>query len=371
MRSRITQGDIARRAGVHRTTVSLALRNHPSIPLPTRQRIQSLAESMHYRPDPNLCALMVYRNAVRAKKITSTIAYLTNWSSRWGWKNAPAHDEFHAGALEKAKELGYSLEHFWLGEPSLSPHRLSTILAARGIRGVLVASQVEQLEDLNGFAWSDFSAVKIDFLPQALRLDYVTNDQRSILQTAMRHILDAGYHRIGLVLPRSWDEAMDLAWSAGFLAVEARAPECDRVAPLFYTTAPSAADVGHMTVAPDVLAEWLVREQPEVLLSFSGFVLPALRELGKRVPEDLGLVDVLLQDTSGTLAGMRQNCRRVGEVAMETLAHHLAHNITGIPAVPVAALVEGTWNDGASLPRAGATHGRDPRHAAFAVTAVP
>jgi LacI family transcriptional regulator len=354
MRARITQGDIARRAGVHRTTVSLALRNHPSIPLQTRQRIQSLAESMQYRPDPNLCALMVYRNAVRGKKITSTIGYLTNWTSRWGWKSAPAHDEFHAGAVAKAKELGFGVEHFWLGEPALSPHRLSDILLARGIRGVLIASQAERFDDLDTFAWAEFSAVKIDFLPNALRLDYVTNDQRSILQTAMRRILGAGYRRIGLVMPQSWDEAMDLAWSAGFLAIQARLPEGDRVPPLLYATDPAAAEVGRMGVPTAPLAAWVREYRPEVILGFSGFVLPALTSLGLRVPEDIAFADVLLQDDSGRLAGMRQNCRRVGEIAMETLAHHLAHNLTGLPEVPVAAMVEGTWCDGTSLPVAAA-----------------
>ncbi len=335
---------------MHRTTVSLALRNHPSIPLLTRKRIQSLAETMQYRPDPNLSALMVYRNTSRTRKITATVGYLTNWKSRWGWRSAPAHEEFYDGAVGRAKELGYGVEHFWLREYALSPHRLSDILRARGIRGLLVASHVDRIEDLEAFAWCEFSAVKIDCLPQSLRLDYVTNDQRSILQTAMRRILAAGYRRIGLVLPESWDQGMDLAWSAGFLAVQARLPIGDRVPPLLYATDPLAGDVSTMRVPAATLSEWLQAYRPEVLLGFSGFVWPALQACGLRVPNDIAFVDVLLQEPGDRLAGMRQNCRRVGEVAMETLAHHLAHNITGVPAVPVASLVGGAWCEGASLP---------------------
>jgi hypothetical protein len=37
--------------------------------------------------------------------------------ARWGWKQARAHLRFFAGAAAKARQLGYKLEHFWLGEP--------------------------------------------------------------------------------------------------------------------------------------------------------------------------------------------------------------------------------------------------------------
>ena len=37
---RVTLSDIAKKAGVHVTTVSLAMRNHPRLPETTRQRIQ-------------------------------------------------------------------------------------------------------------------------------------------------------------------------------------------------------------------------------------------------------------------------------------------------------------------------------------------
>jgi len=47
---------------------------------------------------------------------------------------------------------------------------------------------------------------------------------------------------------------------------------------------------------------------------------------------------------------MRQNCARVGAMAVDVLAQHLAHNETGFPPVPVAVLVEGSWRDGPSMP---------------------
>jgi LacI family fructose operon transcriptional repressor len=80
--------DIADRAGVCRATVSLALRNHPSLPLVTRTRIQDLARELGYRPHPLVAALMTYKRALRSPEPTgTTIAFVLNFSSRGPWQS--------------------------------------------------------------------------------------------------------------------------------------------------------------------------------------------------------------------------------------------------------------------------------------------
>ena len=46
----VTLKDVARRAGVHFTTVSLALRRHPGIPAQTRLRLMAIAKELGYSP---------------------------------------------------------------------------------------------------------------------------------------------------------------------------------------------------------------------------------------------------------------------------------------------------------------------------------
>src|ERR1035437_9617752 len=104
---RVTLADVARKAGVHVTTVSLALRNHPRLPPHTRERIQALAKRLGYAPDPMLRALVAYRGKVMLRQNPPTLAYVTNWNTRWGWKKVTAHPDFFAGALAKANELGF------------------------------------------------------------------------------------------------------------------------------------------------------------------------------------------------------------------------------------------------------------------------
>ena len=349
---RVTQAEIARKAGVHATTVSLALRNHPSIPPSTRQRLQSLADVMGYKPDPALRALMAYRSRVSTRRATTTLAYVTNWTTRWGWKNAAAHTGFFDGAAAKAEELGFVLEHFWLREPGLTHQRLNDILLNRGIKGIVLASHLDDFDEPIEFDWRQFSAVKIDRVPHAVGLHHITNHQCAIAQLAMSRALGSGYRRIGFVMPRWWDDLADLAWSAGFLSAQARLPESDHIPILYYADAEPAqsANRADPQVPLDAFAEWLQTHRPEVVMSYNRFVVNRLAQLGLRVPEDITFVDIFADDTDGEIAGVRQNCHRVGEVALETLGSLLAQNITGLPMVPSATLIEGTWLDGASLP---------------------
>ena len=201
MNIRITMAQVAARAGVHPTTVSLALRNHPSIPLATRDRIRGIAEEMGYRPDPALNALTAYRHAKTPRREMPPLAYLTHWDTEWGWKQPHAHAAFHSGSHARAASLGYRLEHFWLGEPGMSPRRLSDILVARGITGLIVSSHLPEHDRPLQLDWARFSAVKIDCLPREPDLHHVTNDQRAITQLAVRRILAAGSSRIGMVIP--------------------------------------------------------------------------------------------------------------------------------------------------------------------------
>jgi LacI family transcriptional regulator len=350
MTTRVTQSDIARLAGVHRTTVSLALRNHPSIPLPTRQRIQTLAHHLSYRPDPGLSALMAYRNAARMRKITSTVGYVTNWTTRWGWRDVPAHGEFYEGAARRAEELGYRLEHFWFGDYVDCPDRLARVLQTRGIRGLVLASHAVGRPTTTGLNWSDLAVVKIDTAPTELPFDYVTNDQRRILQLMLRRALALGYRRIGVVLPRRWDTAAELAWSAGVFAIQARLDVADRVPTLFYETNTAANSPLEMVVPTEVLGRWLTENHPDAIVGYGEYVLPALHRLGREIPGTIGFADVLLDRGATEAAGMHQNCGRVGEVAVERVAQLLTNNNTGAPTVPVATLVEGTWQHGNTLP---------------------
>ncbi len=347
--------DVARGAGVHVTTVSLALRNHPRIPLNKRDEIRKLAVAMGYRPDALLQALIAYRSRTFLRRNPPTLAYVTNWNTRFGWKNVTAHPQFYLGAQARASQLGYNLEHFWLGEPNLHPKRLSQILRTRSVNGLIVASQLPVLNPTSEFEWQFFSAVKIDHVPRHLALHNVTNDQMGIVRLAVKRAVAAGYRRIGLVMHRGWNDCANRLWSAGFLSAQSVISEGAHLPVLMFPDADldptlvSERNFNPVATSAE-LGRWLERQRPDVILSKSSFVMPALRELGLRVPDDVAFVDLFLEDTSGALAGVRQNHEMVGATAVEILAGQIHHSKLGEPAVATSTLIEGTWFDGRSCP---------------------
>ena len=351
MNDLVTMAHVAKRAGVHVTTVSLALRNHPSLPEVTRERIRKLAAEMGYRPDPSLRALMAYRKRQRQSRTVETLAYVTNWDSRWVWKEFLAHAQFFEGATQRAQELGYALEHFWLGEPQLTERRLGDIFYARGITGLVLASQRYDRDIRLDFDWARFTAVKIDYFPHEPQLHAVTNDQRSILRLATRKVLAAGYRRVGLVLHADWDLGSDFSMSTGFIEAQQGIPARQRI-PIHYIekTNPPPGEKWGGRAPCSALKAWLRKYRPEAVIGFGLAVLPQLRELGLSVPQDLAFADMFAVDSDGTVAGVRHNCRRVGELAIELLAGQLQSHQLGLPPVATATLVGGTWIDGATLP---------------------
>jgi LacI family transcriptional regulator len=353
MKTRITITDVAKRAGVHYTTVSMALRNHPRLPLATRERLRALAQEMGYRPDPMLHALIDYRTQRTPERRMTTLAFVTNGVTRSSWKQDRHYSAMLDGAANRASELGYQFEHFWLGEPGLTHRRLSEVLHSRGIVGVLIAPQRHEADMSLLFDWSKFSAVGIDWSSHQPSLHNVAVDRCAAVRVAMRRARAAGYRRIGFAMHYGWDLNTDLAWSSTFIAEQQRIAPLDRV-PLFPFD--DALALHGLDISPDHLSPddgfdaWLRRFRPDVLISSHGLVGPQLEKMGISIPRDLALIDILAEDSAGKVAGIRHNYRRVGEVAVEILTRQMHQHTFGVPEVPTTTLVEGAWIDGESLP---------------------
>jgi len=352
---RVTLSDVARKAGVHVTTVSQALRNHPSIAAATRARLQALALEMNYRPDPFLRSLVAYRARRSAGDKMPTLAYVTNWHTRWGWKKVAAHSGFYAGAEAKATELGFRLEHFWLHEPGFTQKRLAETLAARGIDGVIVASHSRELGDQLQLDWEHLCAVKIDYFPHEPRLHNVTNNQCNIIRLAMRRLMGLGYRRMGFVVHRGWDHAVDNNWTAGYLTAQQELASADRLPAHIFPEMHPVSRWFHETNAsvladPVPFQKWLDRYRPDVVIAKAAYVLPLIKDLGLKIPQDIAFADLFLEEPGGSIGGVRQNHDRVGATSVEIVAGQLQHHKFGIPTIPIKTYVDGTWFDGASCP---------------------
>jgi DNA-binding LacI/PurR family transcriptional regulator len=345
-RPRVTLRDVARHAGCHYSTVSLALRDRGEIPEETRQRIRRVADELGYRPDPMLASLASYRHEPRGPQYRATLAWVTNFPTRAAWRDEEIYVDYFDGARERAQALGYRLQEFWLREPEMTHGRASQILAARGIEGLVIAPQPTPAETLQ-LDWRRFSAVTIGYSLASPELHMVCPNQYRCMKRAMEELRARGYERIGLAMLKASDDRVDHNWLAGYLVAQQALSKRDRLAPLFLARWNEREFAG-----------WLEATRPDAVVSKCAEAVPALRRLGYTLPQDLGLALLTRVKPSRGVAGVIESPEEVGAAAIDYVAGMLHRNERGVPEQPRRLLIEGVWCDGGTV-RGRATAGSE------------
>jgi DNA-binding LacI/PurR family transcriptional regulator len=360
MSSRITMQDIARAAGVHQTTVSLALRNDPRLPAATRRRLQALAERMGYKPDPMLSALNAYRSARRAAVTPVTMAFLANFADRSELEISYPHVQFLAGAQAQAGQHGYHLEVFFVGhdeEAGAAAQRIGRILRARGIAGVILGAFADGMAGFT-LPWEEFSVVQIETRQLGLSLHTVSNHQFLITRECVCRLAALGYRRIGLAVGAREEHYLQNAFTGGY-HVGMTGVGLPLLPPHLFDHFRTEE------IAPGLDA-WVREHAIDVVVANWDNVPAALRMHGWRVPRRLAVASLDLAPGPGPNAGMRQNHAIVGARAVEQLALLMKTNQRGLVATPNLTLIEGEWVDGSDVPPVRAV--RRPRARASAST---
>ncbi|MEO7600332.1 MAG: LacI family DNA-binding transcriptional regulator [Opitutus sp.] len=336
-----TLQDVANKTGVHRSTVSLALREHASIPPATRARIKSMAEELGYRANPLVTALMKSRRTGLQVK-HAVLAYVTNHSTRFGWRPPELEQpNFFPGAVERAKDFGFKLEHFWMAEPGMRPERFGDILRARGIHGIMVGRLPVDLHRLE-LDWGSFSCVALGLTLEAPKLHHVAENHFFTTRHSMQQCIARGYHRIGFgfTTPNDYPRVGD-RWIGGYVSQQRRLAVKDRI-PIYE---------GDPTNQREFLT-WFKRYRPDaVLVSRASPVIKWLRDAGVHVPGDVGIVELRNEQPELGHSGVYHMPEKIGALAVETLLGLIHRGERGIPGDPHEVLLAGTWLEGTTLPR--------------------
>ena len=332
----ISLQDIAARARVGRATVSLALRNHPSLPLATRQRLQKLAAVMNYRPNPLVTALMTQIRARKPLKQCETLAFITSFPTRDGWRqNQPVFLGYYAGARDRASQMAHRLEEIWGREPGVNGSRLTGILRTRGIRGLLIAPLPDPCHRFD-LDWSQFAAVTFGPSLHEPDLPRATSDNFGNFLLLVENLARRGYRRIGLVLRATADERVRHAYSAIMLYYQSTLVPANRVPAL----------IGEGLTESHVW-RWFKKHRPDVVVGSPG-VMNWLRAWGRKIPRDVGYVDPAWP-VGWPWAGINQQADLIGAAAVDLVVSQLVHNETGVPVHPKIVLIKGAWVDGSTL----------------------
>ncbi len=279
---------------------------------------------------------------LRASKTTpfqSTLGFLNASENSNILLEIPTYGEWVRGAVARARELGYSMDFFWLHEPRLTAARLRQILHARGIRGLIVAAIQGNGILPAAFAelWAEFSCTVIGMRPQNPPLHFATNDQFATAYHAVDQLRKLGYQRIGLVIDPDIDAWLEHRFSAGFFASQDSFGE--KRLPIFEF---HKCDL-------QAFREWFRTHRPDALVTLHAEIKDWLHSMHLRAPRDLGLIHLDRETGMTEWAGMNQNSYCIGAVATDTIVGQLHRNDRGIPDFPKAVLIQSNWVHGATV----------------------
>ena len=332
-----TMADVARLAGVHRSTVSRALRDDPRITPDQREQIKAAAAQLGYRTNPLVAALMSARRSRQEPLYRATLGFVTKYPRERAAWFAREFGPLLQGATERAHAQGYHLEEFNGHEHTQSPARLSEILQHRGIHGLIIAP-LHSIHDTVQLDWTKFGAIAVGYSLREVALSRVAHNHFTGLALAAQQARTAGHERLGLVLPRRVVEKVGKRWLAAFYLDQAEHSPSTAVPPLLFEEENEAE-----------FRAWFTTHRPTALLCLNAAVLqgwlanikvpagcPAVISLDRR-PRDRGIT------------GVDQDYARLGAAAADAVIGLLHRNEQGLPPKPFTLLLDGTWIDGRSL----------------------
>jgi DNA-binding LacI/PurR family transcriptional regulator len=272
---RPTSADVAARAGVSRTTVSLVLNNRgASIPEATRQRVLEAARELDYHPDhaarglargrSHTLALVVLRSADQV----ATDAFLP---------------EVLRGLTAASRPAGYRVLVEPI-DPGTAPY--GELVRSGRAEGLIISGPMLHDGELARLVRDRYPVV-IQGELRDLRIPSVDVDNRAGASEAVRHLIDLGHRRIACITNAPLEYAAAATRLGGYwdALADAGLPRDEAL------TAEGAFDAASGRRA---MAEVLGRQRPDAVFAASDVVavgaLGALREAGLRVPDDISLV---------------------------------------------------------------------------------
>jgi len=336
---RISIRDLAKIAGVSRTTVSLALRDSHKISGSVRKRIQDLASKNNYQSHPMVAALMQQIRVKKRIQDEEILAFITSGLDPDEWKSSPYVSYLFNGAAGEAKRFGFRLETFWAGPGAKNSRNLSNMLYHRGIRGLLFAPMLWPHPVLS-FPWEKFVSIACTASTGVKELPVVRSNHIRGAQLVLVEIAKLGANSIGVVITENDDLRIERRWSLGVHAFRMQHTETRT----------------ELLLLPDYTAEgdftaWYKRHRPEALVMLrtdiiGQFLKKLDRTLGKDVP--FASLDASPADL-GKVAGFYQDPSYLGRKAVQYISRAIYDLSLGPPDHPESIVVDGRFVEGSSL----------------------
>lgn len=298
---------------------------------------------MGYRANPTVAHLMAQLRATQTPRWQANLALINAHRDSQALARHPTIPAYVAGCEARAHSLGYGFDRFWLHNPEMTEADWIRILRARGIAGVVVVGLMDSniLPPQFAGVCSTLPTVVTGVRTRDPALSFASVDHHHLTMAAFEQALVLGYQRPGLVLDPVIDEVVQHRFSAGFCTGQRQLPPSQRVE-IFW-------DLATARRSPENFARWLTRTKADVLFTLYNEVFEWLASSGRRVPDDIGVIQLEWRAARPEIAGMNQHNEETGAAAVDMVVNQIHHNETGVQEFPRATLIGATWVDGASV----------------------
>ncbi|MCX4769599.1 LacI family transcriptional regulator [Streptomyces sp. NBC_01260] len=311
---RVTIADVAREAGVSKTTVSRVINTKGEVDGSTAARVREVIAQLGYVPSSGAVGL--------ARGSSRTVGMLVP-SLTWPWMG-----EVLQGVVDTVEAADYGLLLFTCNRGAESVERFTSQVSARAFDGLVVVEPENTLDHLTALHRGGLPIVLIDDRGHHPEFPSVVTTNHEGGASAARHLRAAGRTR-PLVITGPQDFGCVRDRLAGFVSVL----PTDLVVRGDFTEICGRLAVEQL-IASGVEFDSVFAHND---ITAAG-VLRALRAAGRSVPGDIAVVgfdDIpMAEHTEPPLTTVRQPTRQMGETAARMLLSHL-----GGTAVPDAPLV--------------------------------
>jgi DNA-binding LacI/PurR family transcriptional regulator len=316
--SQLTIEDIARIAGVSRSTVSRVLNGQPNVRPSVRDRVQEVINSYGYAPQAAARQLVMRKTRLIGLILPDNAHHLFG---------NPIFAEIARGMSQVCAQRGYTPMLF-IGRQDMDEATFFSLLRGRHFDGVLLISSDRQDRSAAMLREAGMPYVRVGHDPEDDQdLQYVDVDNVAAARVAVEHLIALGHRRIAMLKGLAKDVCTHARLEGYRQALTAAGIPFDE------------ALVGDGDWTPASGYTWTRRfldlpEPPTALFSSNDMmvagVVRAVQERGLKVPDDLAIVgfDDLLQTTMifPELTTIRQPCVEMGMRAAELLLDQLEHN---------------------------------------------
>lgn len=333
--------EVAQRAGVSVSTVSLALRNCPLVAAPTRAKIHAIVAEIGYRVNPYVAAHMRSRRRPHAGVAAPMLAIIDTQRQRHGWRDnrTTMVRQMLKGARVQAAARGYETREFWLHEPGVSHARLSAMLRARGIHGILLGPSSDLRLELE-LVWEWFSVVRLGSARVVPPVNRVVIDHFEVGMRAAQKAYELGFRRPLLPVREPFFKAHDRRLEGGFQTAWSHLPKMRNV--------PMPTTEGLPDVA--TLERWLRKYRPDVIVdNEERHIVELLHAAGWRVPQDISVLSFCAPLGDSLLSGCVQDGAALAVAGVDLLIAMTERNERGLPVAPLTLSMTSTWNQGKTL----------------------